>query len=525
MFKFKFFSRQSAWLLFCNNPELNQLSTCNLRRRKYICSLHFQKKDYTNKDECKRLLRSATPTVTLVSQKTCGEVIRSDCRQPQPSVLTPLTFSSPAITTHLPPSSSPSSSSHIFSPANKNAFLPFDHFIEDVGVSNFVGVEKGSELEEVGLDVSDGLTNQDIHSNIAGCSLDKFSTPKTRSLTLARIQITRKKQLSTPRKQYLYAYAKRKERVMKSLKRRIASREKQLSSLLELQNFDPNAFVRKISLSHEMSRASAVFVGSQLRCSKKKPKGRRWTLEEKVMALSLYKKSPKAYRFMRCMFALPCKKTLNCLLSGIPFGTGINGEIFATLASAISELEDCDKMCILLFDEMSIREHLSYNSSLDLIVGVEDFGTHGRTTRYANQVMVFMVSGLLKKWKQPVAYYFSSGGIHSEMLVDLIKAVLLECKKAGLRVMATVCDMGANQRKAIRLLGSTKMNPQFQFEGQNIITLYDPCHLIKCIRNQLILHDIIINYQIASETNEGKASWKYCNDTYQRDKLADTFRY
>lgn len=39
--------------------------------------------------------------------------------------------------------SSPSSSSHLFSAENENAFLPFDHFTEDVSVSNFVRGEKG----------------------------------------------------------------------------------------------------------------------------------------------------------------------------------------------------------------------------------------------------------------------------------------------------------------------------------------------------------------------------------------------
>jgi hypothetical protein len=46
-----------------------------------------------------------------------------------------------------------------------------------------------------------------------------------------------------------------------------------------------------------------------------------------------------------------------------------------------------------------------------------------------------------------------------------------------LQVVATVCDMGANNIKALKLLGATKRKMPFRFHSQEIATVYDPSHL------------------------------------------------
>jgi hypothetical protein len=58
-----------------------------------------------------------------------------------------------------------------------------------------------------------------------------------------------------------------------------------------------------------------------------------------------------------------------------------------------------------MFDEMSIRENLHYNQKFGCVEGFEDLGSHGRTSSIANHALVFMLFGICKKWKQPVAYY------------------------------------------------------------------------------------------------------------------------
>jgi len=53
---------------------------------------------------------------------------------------------------------------------------------------------------------------------------------------------------------------------------------------------------------------------SQIRTQSKKSKGKRFTLDDKIFALSLFKQSGKAYKLLQKVFALPCKSLLMSLL-------------------------------------------------------------------------------------------------------------------------------------------------------------------------------------------------------------------
>ena len=109
----------------------------------------------------------------------------------------------------------------------------------------------------------------------------------------------------------------------------------------------------------------------------------------------------------------------------------------------------------------------------------EDLGRHGSTSNIANHALVFMLRGLCKRWKQPVAYYLTRGSIRGEMPVNFLEEVLDACHNAGLVVVATVCDMGANNVKAIKRLGVSEKTPFFRFCDQEIAAVFDPPHLLK----------------------------------------------
>ncbi|KAG8224538.1 hypothetical protein J437_LFUL002142 [Ladona fulva] len=215
-------------------------------------------------------------------------------------------------------------------------------------------------------------------------------------------------------------------------------------------------------LKSMMSETAAEFLASRMRCSKRKAKGRRWTHKEKG--------------------------------------------------------EACYRMCVLMFDEMSLKPHLDYRVKSDLIVGFEDHGHLGRSSRIAKFALVFMIHGLLQKWKQPIAVYFSSSPTKSEILVALMEEVLRQCQKVGLCVTAIVCDMGTNNVKTLKTMGSTTENSSIQFEGQEIITLFDPPHLLKSTRNLLQRYEIKLQVDTGSLQFEGTASWKDIQDAYRNDK-------
>jgi len=102
-----------------------------------------------------------------------------------------------------------------------------------------------------------------------------------------------------------------------------------------------------------------------------------------------------------------------------------------------------------MFDEMSIIENLHFSQQFGCIEGFEDLGSHSRTSNTANHARVFVLQG--KRLKQPVAYYLINGSTKSEMLVNFLTEVLDACHNAALEVAATMCDMGTNNVKALKL--------------------------------------------------------------------------
>ena len=237
----------------------------------------------------------------------------------------------------------------------------------------------------------------------------------------------------------------------------------------------------------------------QLKHQKISKRGRRFSFDEKVFALSLMKQSPKGYKLLKATFALPSRRTLMALLNKVPFHHGINSCIFEAIRKSAETMEALDRCCILMYDEMSISPGLSYNKRYDRIEGYSNFETSG-TVKFANHVLVFMAKGLRRKWKQPIAYYFTHSGVRAADLMRVIKEIISALQDCGIYVMATVCDQLSSNVKCIKMLReetqrnhaiANKENKMFGFtvNGQEIIPIYDPPHLIKGLRNNLLQHD------------------------------------
>jgi len=101
------------------------------------------------------------------------------------------------------------------------------------------------------------------------------------------------------------------------------------------------------------------------------------------------------------------------------------------------------------------------------------------------------------------------------MLVQFLKEDLDACQNVGLHVVATVCEMGTNNVKAMKLLDSTGGEPFFQFQNQTIATIYDPPHLLKCTRNLFLKYDV----QFESECLDSQlAKWEHIEKLYEQGK-------
>ncbi|RZC05032.1 Tnp P element domain containing protein [Asbolus verrucosus] len=151
-------------------------------------------------------------------------------------------------------------------------------------------------------------------------------------------------------------------------------------------------------IEQNLNEVTKEFINSQLRNAQRKPGGRRWTMQDKVFALSMYKRSPRLYRYLQAYFQLPSVKILKHLLSKVPFKCGMIKPVVENLKVQVESIDELDRCAVLLFDEVSLCKGFHYGCCKQKICGFEDC--------YANHALVFIVRGIKRNYKQTVALFY-----------------------------------------------------------------------------------------------------------------------
>jgi hypothetical protein len=97
------------------------------------------------------------------------------------------------------------------------------------------------------------------------------------------------------------------------------------------------------------------------------------------------------------------------------FHTGINFDVLRVLEAFCEKLKPENRDCVILWDEMSMKELVQYDELQDCLEGIEDMG---RTRRLlpATEALVVMISGIRESWSFPVSFYFSNSNTKSDKL-------------------------------------------------------------------------------------------------------------
>lgn len=146
--------------------------------------------------------------------------------------------------------------------------------------------------------------------------------------------------------------------------------------------------------SKQVNDVTSKSILQQIRTQCLPPRARRYTLDEKLMALSVMKTSGECYRLLSKIFALPSRRTLTNLVNHVSFGPGINDQIFKSLQAAVEKMNPLDRFCIILCDELAIDSTVSYNKKQDIVEGLEDSG-ESRKIKLADHANLIMVKGWL----------------------------------------------------------------------------------------------------------------------------------
>ena len=253
------------------------------------------------------------------------------------------------------------------------------------------------------------------------------------------------------------------------------------------------------------------FVDSQVKMSQRTKQGYRWEMKDKMLAMSVFFHSKKAYKILSRFFFLPSERTLQRDLQKMNMKPGFIDLLLEALKLKVSTMVEMDKNVALVFDEMSIKQGLVFNESQDTVEGFEDYGVIGTTKYIANHTIAFIVCGLASKWKQPVAYFLTSGPIQATKLQSLAKDCIRKLTEVGLNVVTLVCDQGSNNKSFLQTLEKVSITrPYMEVDGRKIFIFYDPPHLLKNVRNNLKKADL--------QVGDNMVSWQHIVDFYNFDK-------
>jgi hypothetical protein len=145
-------------------------------------------------------------------------------------------------------------------------------------------------------------------------------------------------------------------------------------------------------LAGETSRNLSDFCKRQAKLQRVKPNGRRFSLEDKMLAIQLRKNGCTA---MKDLATLPSPKTMDRTRQQMPMKCGFSPILLRAIAKFVKSLKNkLDASVILMWDEMSIDKFLTWSSKYNQFFGFEDYGHLGRTKNVADHALIFMIRGI-----------------------------------------------------------------------------------------------------------------------------------
>ncbi|KAJ8710271.1 hypothetical protein PYW07_009637 [Mythimna separata] len=444
------------WLQCINCDKLRSLSFQKLRKQ-FVCRNHFEKRFLSTTRERVRLCPDAYPTLFTAREIASGI--------PQTDAL-------------IPDNSRSVNTDHDY--LRKRRHVDHTYCKPEV-------VEKHSETDIVANELeADVISSLQPMPSTSGCVQEPIAevlhcTPSSKR----RRRIIHTKQKLSPHCSRLYKeYTKSRRQLNFNLRAKKAlkfSKEKSFEKLTEKLN--------------PMAKA---FLWMQIKQCTKKARGRRFSDEEKLIAMAIMKQSPKCYRFLQRIFILPSKYTLNKMISKLNIEAGINSQIFEAVKKEVNTWDEKKKYCSILFDEVALEAALSYDKHKDIINGFVELNK--KTNDFADHALVFMLRGVVHKWQQPLAFYFSVGN-------------------TGLKPLALVCDQGTAFQAALKslqedtrrlqIIAGENIDGVIVINGQKLSVIHDPPHLIKGLRNNFLTKNISLNGQLSK--------WNDIVDVYKTD--------
>lgn len=244
--------------------------------------------------------------------------------------------------------------------------------------------------------------------------------------------------------------------------------------------------------------------------------GESYPLEVRKFCLELHFQRPSAYRYVRAAFEnhLPHERTIGLWyqFSNVNQGNGVCQESFERLERIVEQMNGEKLVCSLIFDEIYIRKqilrcresskyvgYVTYGSGMNDSLKEDDDAIDEELDEYdeeelpcANQAIVFMLCGLNKRFKLPIAYEFIKS-LDAFQRANLIMLIIKKITQSGVRIANLTFDGFSANHKMCELLGANLNVHSEDFRpflinptnDEKIYILKDPSHMQKLIRNTL----------------------------------------
>jgi len=307
----------------------------------------------------------------------------------------------------------------------------------------------------------------------------------------------------------------RNAKILQSKQKRVIKEQRQLIADLRKQQ-------KKLAencVSIDDVPGKQFILGQMRKCNLNK-RARRYSGYDKNFALALHYCSPKCYLFLRKMFVLPTVRSLQRWLQNINVEPGFINPVLEMLKVKSANLPQAQKLCTLAFDEMSLKQLLTYNSQSDLFEGfvteLDNQNSAASSTSYeqnftnlcaedaffqlenemckspalANQAMVVLMRGIHSNFKQVIGYFLSVNAMSGELLKNIVLQSIGNVQDSGFIPKVIVTDQGSNNVLMRTLLGVTESKPYVEVNGEIIFFFYDAPHLLKSVRNNFKQHDV-----------------------------------
>ena len=194
-----------------------------------------------------------------------------------------------------------------------------------------------------------------------------------------------------------------------------------------------------------------------------------YTPDVVIRAFQYFATSRSLYEKVRQDFQLPSVQTMTRITSTV---AKADESIFSE--SVFSALEEKQRLCVLLHDEVYVKETMPYH-------GGQVFGRSADNPKCLAKTVLGIMISCMFGGPNFLSKILPISRLNAPFLQDQVQQSLESIARAGGKVKAIVCDGNRTNQAFFKMLGA---HPQRPWETESgLLLLYDYVHLLKNIRN------------------------------------------